>query len=351
MTRAAYAGAQRYASSWTGDNIATWDHLRLSLSMVLNLGLSGIPLTGPDVGGFAGTPDGELFARWMQLGSMLPYFRVHSAKGKPPQEPWSYGELYESINRKTLERRYQLLPYLYSAVAQCAQDGTPIARPMFMADPGDPALRDLDDQFMLGDALLVAPVLEPGSVDRKVYLPRGVWYEYATGRMIDGARQITAAAPLDALPLYARAGQVIPLWPVMQHTGEQPLDELRLRVYAGNGESTVYEDAGEGLAYQQGDYRWSYFTCKFLASGQFALEWRRTGRYQPAYQQVRVEIVGISGEPQSVMLDGQGAPVWYYESGIVELVAGTFDDAHIIGQGGESGPAEDTLLHPPGRST
>jgi alpha-glucosidase len=137
----------------------------------------------------------------------------------------------------------------------------------------------------------------------------------------------------------------------MQYTGEQPLEELRLRVYAGSGESTLYEDAGEGFAYEQGDYRWSYFTCKFLTSGQFALEWRRAGRYQPAYQQVRVEVVGISAEPESVMLDGQGAPVWYFEGGIVELVAGTFDDAHIIGPGGETDLAEDTLLHPPGRST
>jgi alpha-glucosidase len=344
MTRAAYAGAQRYTSSWTGDNVSTWDHLRLSISMVLNLGLSGMPFTGPDVGGFAGEPGAELFTRWMQLGSMLPYFRVHTAYGTPDQEPWSYGAPYEEINRKTLERRYQLLPYLYSLFAQCAQDGTPIVRPLFWVDP---TLRDLDDSFMLGDAILVAPVLEPGATEREVYLPRGVWYEWGTGRLIDGARTVTAPAPLDTLPLYVRAGKVIPLWPVMQYVGEKSIDELRLRIYAGHSDTAIYEDRGEGLSYQEGDYRWSYFTCQFLPSGQFAIEWRRAGPYQPPYSLVRIEVVGISSEPESVTLDGQSAPVWYYEGGVVEFIVKPFGEACITGHAHSS--ASETLARPPRR--
>jgi alpha-glucosidase len=347
MTRAAYAGAQRYTSAWTGDNMSTWDHLRLSISMVLNMGLSGMAFTGPDVGGFAGTPDGELYTRWMQLGSMLPYFRAHTANGTPAQEPWSYGESYEKIARAALELRYQLLPYIYSTVAQCAQSGIPIARPLFMADPTDDNLRTIDDSFMLGDSLLVAPVLEKGATKRDVYLPRGVWYEYHTGKLIDGAQRVTVDAPLERLPLYVRAGRVIPMWPVMQYVGEKRLDEARLRVYAGSGETTIYEDAGEGLGYQHGDYRWSYFTCKFLPSGQFAIEWRRAGQYQPPYQQVRVEVVGISGEPESVALDGQSAPIWYYEDGIVEYIVKPFAETRVIGRSHTSSEAQQTIPRRP----
>ncbi|MBN2303169.1 MAG: DUF4968 domain-containing protein [Anaerolineae bacterium] len=345
MTRAGYAGIQRYATTWTGDNDATWDHLRLSVSMVLNAGLSGVPFTGPDVGGFAGDPDGELFTRWMQLGSMLPYFRSHTAAGTARQEPWSFGDRYESIIRESLELRYQLLPYFYSIAAQCSQDGTPIVRPLFMADPTDDTLREIDDEFMVGDSILVAPVLEPGVTERQVYLPRGVWYEFDTGKLIDGAQYVTAQAPLERMPIYIRAGKVLPMWPVLQYVGERPLAEGRLRAYAGSGETTVYEDAGEGLAYQDGNYRWSYFTCKFLPSGQFAVEWRRAGQYLPSYDQVRVEIVGIPIEPESVTLDGQAAPIWYYEGGIVEFIVKPFNEARIIGRL----PSQRTVVRPPGR--
>lgn len=348
MTRAAYAGAQRYASSWTGDNESTWEHLRLSISMTLNCGLSGMAFTGPDVGGFAGEPDGELFARWMQVGSMLPYFRVHTMAGTPAQEPWSFGEQVESIARYYLELRYQLLPYIYSTFAQCSQEGRPIVRPLFLYDPTDEALVDIDDEFMLGDSILVAPILEKGVTQRDVYLPRGVWYEYNTGKLIDGGRTVTVDAPLERMPIYMRAGRVLPMWPVMQYVGEYPLEEARLRVYAGSGETTLYEDAGDGLEYLNGAYRWSYFTCKFLPSGQFAIEWRRAGQYDPPYQQIRVEVVGISGEPEAVMLDGQQAPIWYYEAGIVEFIVQPFGEARIIGKRPPTPPsAQQTLIRPP----
>lgn len=347
MTRAGYAGAQRYTYSWTGDNVSSWDHLRLSISMALNMGLSGLPFTGPDVGGFAGEPDSELFVRWMQLGCMLPFFRSHAMKGTPPQEPWAFGEPYESASRAALELRYQMLPSLYSACAQCAQDGMPIVRPLFMLEPDDPDLYDRDDSFLLGDSILVAPVLEAGAVEREVYLPRGIWYEFDTNKMLTGGRSVTVDAPLERLPLFIRGGAVLPLWPVMQFVGEKPIQELRLGVYAGNGDTTLYEDAGEGLSYEQGDYRWSYFACRFLPTGQFAIVWRRAGNYRPTYQQVRAEIVGISSEPDTITLDGQGAPVWYYENGIVELVSGTFSDVRIGGESVESSQAARTLMRPP----
>jgi alpha-glucosidase len=202
-----------------------------------------------------------------------------------------------------------------------------------MSDPTDPELRGRDDAFMLGDVILVAPVLEPGATERELYLPRGVWYEYDTGKLIDGSRSVTISAPLERMPIYIRAGKVLPLWPVMQYVGEKPLAEPCLRAYAGSGETTLYEDAGEGLAYQHGDYRWSYFTCKFLPSGQFAVEWRRAGQYQPPYRQLRMEIVGISGEPERVFMDGQSAPIWYYEGGVVEFMVQPFTEVRIAGRG------------------
>ncbi|MCZ7540477.1 MAG: glycoside hydrolase family 31 protein [Anaerolineae bacterium] len=330
MTRAAYAGAGRYTASWTGDNDATWDHLRLSISMVLNCGLSGMAFTGPDVGGFAGNPDGELFARWMQLASLLPYFRVHSMAGTAPQEPWSYGERVEAVARQALEWRYGLLPTLYSVAAECAHNGLPLVRPLLLADPADPRLHGIDDAYLVGDALLVAPVLEPGAVERPVVLPRGTWYALDSGQPVEGGSTVTADAPLERLPVYVRAGKVLALWPLMQYVGEQPVEELLLRVYAGDGETALYEDAGEGLAYQEGEYRWSYFTVRRASSGSLTIEWRRAGRYEPPYQQVRVEVIGVAEEPEAVQLDGQSAPVWYYENGVVEFITPPFSEARLI---------------------
>ncbi len=347
MTRAAYAGAQRYTSSWTGDNSATWEHLRLSISMALNLGLSGLAFTGPDTGGFHGEPSAELFARWMQVSSLLPYFRAHTIAGSADQEPWSFGEQVEAISRSALERRYRLLPALYTAFAQCAQNGTPIIRPLFWLEPRNPALYEVDDAFLVGDTLLAAPVLEEGATQREVVLPAGAWYAFESGEIQRGGQRVTVGAPLDHLPLFARAGSVVPLWPVMQYVGEQPVDELHLRIFAGTGESVLYEDAGEGLAYRQGGARWSMFTTSFRPSGEFVLDWHTSGAYQPPYTRVRVEVVGISGEPERVELDGGAAPVWYYNEGVVEFVARPFERARIVGRGALTAFTDATRLHPP----
>jgi alpha-glucosidase len=349
ITRAAHAGAQRYASSWTGSNRSTWDHLRLSLTMTLACGLSGLAFTGPDTGGFSGDCSPELFARWVQLSSLLPFFRIHSAKNTHAQEPWAFGTEIESIARAAIEWRYQLLPYLYSVFAQCAQSGLPIIRPLWMADPADMALRTVEvaaDEFLLGDNLLVAPVLDKGVTKRDVYLPRGKWYDFWSHQLVEGGKQFSTDAPLNRLPLFARAGAVIPLWPIMQYTTEAVVDELRLKVYAGSGEVTLYEDAGEGTAYQRGEYRWLYFTVAAQSDGGLTLTWRRAGQFVPTYQRVRVEVYGIRAEPQSVLLDGQSAPLWYYENGVVEFTANKpFDTVRIVPK--SESEASSTLMRPP----
>jgi alpha-glucosidase len=351
IIRAAYAGAQRYASTWTGDNRSTWDHLKLSIGMTVNSGLAGLPFNGPDVGGFDGDCEPELFTRWIQLGAMMPYFRVHSAMNTANQEPYVWGQPYEPIIRNYINLRYQLLPYFYSLFAQSSQSGWPVLKPMFLADPTDPKLRGIEDQFMVGDALLVAPVLTKGQTEREVYLPRGRWYDYHTSLPVQGGQTIKVAAPLDTMPLFVKAGQVLPLWPVQQYIGQAKIEEVHLKVYSGNGEVTLYEDAGEGLEYINGVYRWLYFTCKILPDGGFSLDWRRAGKYNPPYERVRCEVYGIQIEPKEVQLDGTSAPLWYFEKGVVEFTANKpFENAKIIDASPNNDEGSRTLLRSPFKS-
>lgn len=350
LTRAGYAGSQRYGGSWTGDNDATWDHLRLSLSMVLNLGLSGVVFTGPDIGGFRGKASPELYARWIQAASLFPFFRTHTAAGTPDQEPWSYGPEVEAIARKFINLRYQLLPYIYSSFAQCASVGKPLIYPTFLYDPEDSRLHNQDDVFMLGEALLVAPILENGARSREVYLPRGVWYDFWTGKLIDGSRTVTVEAPLDSMPIFAKAGKVIPMWETQQYVGEKTINELKIVAYAGSGETTIYEDRGHGLNYLNGDYRWSYFTLSFLSSGQFAIDWRTAGNYTPPYTKARLEVVGISNEPERVLVDGQQAAVWFFERGIVEILGKPFQSVRLVGKARDDSSAAKTRVSRSGLS-
>ncbi|MBZ0308979.1 MAG: glycoside hydrolase family 31 protein [Anaerolineae bacterium] len=347
FTRTGYAGIQRYASSWTGDNLSTWDHLRLSISMLMNLGLSGIPFSGPDVGGFGDAPDGELYTRWIQLGSVLPFFRTHSTKESPAQEPWSFGPQFEPIIRRYIELRYQLLPYFYSVMAMANQKGMPFLRPGFFHDRNDPYLRAQDDAFLVGDSLFVAPILEPGAAKRMVYLPRGAWYNYWTNKLIDGARHIEVEGALDTMPMFVRAGHTIPQWPVQQYVGEKKLDQLTIRVYAGPGETTLYEDSGTGSQYLEGEYRYSYFTCGFLPGGRFGISWRTAGRYKPPYEAVRVRIVGVPGEPNDILIDEKPAPVWFFEHGVLEVLSPSFRELALIGRRAEGPTSAQTAVRRP----
>ncbi len=330
MIRAGYAGAQRYASTWTGDNTSDWDHLRLSISMTLNSGLSGAPMTGPDVGGFHGECGAELFTRWLQAACLLPYYRAHTARGTGDQEPWTHGQPYEAINQETIALRYRLLPYLYSAVALCHEYGWPVVRPVFMAEPDNPDIRHIDDSYLLGDALLVAPVLEEGAVSRTVYIPAGEWYDFYTNEVLAGGQEVEVFAPLERLPLFVRAGTALPLWPVMQYVGEKPVDTLLLRCYPGAHETVLYEDQGEGMDYQQGNYRWVYITTGWK-DNTFVIERRVAGRYAPVYSAIKLEIVGLDDEPASVRLERQGAPLWFYDNGVLELtVPPTFQRVEVM---------------------
>jgi alpha-glucosidase len=246
LTRAGYLGSQRYAATWTGDNSAGWDDLEASIPMILNLGLSGQPLCGPDIGGFNGNGDGAMFARWMGIGALFPFARGHTGKGNINKEPWAFDAAVEKTCRLALQRRYRLMPYLYALFHEAWTTGMPVMRPVFFADPKDPALRSEDDVFLLGGDVLVVPKVTPMR-DRVPSLPRGVWTRFD---VVDGQDP-------DLPDLLLRAGAIIPAGPVMEFTGEKPLDPLTLYVCLdenGRAEGLLYEDAGDGWGYEKGEF-------------------------------------------------------------------------------------------------
>lgn len=242
FSRSGWAGLQRYGGTWSGDVATGWPGLRASLALVMGLGLCGVPYSGPDVGGFDGSPSPELYLRWFQLGAYLPLFRTHASLRAGRREPWEFGpEVLEHARVALLERR-RLLPYFMTLAHLARRTGTPYVRPLWWGIPEDRALRDCEDAFLLGDCLLVAPVLDPGADRRAVQLPRGRWYDTVTGRAYDGPGQILVDAPLSRIPVLARAGAVLPV------RGED--GGLELEVWAPargrTGGGLVVPDAGDG---------------------------------------------------------------------------------------------------------
>lgn len=302
LTRSGYAGIQRWSAVWTGDNQSRWDYLEMSLPMLCNLGLSGVPFIGADIGGFAGNATPELFIRWMQLGVFYPFMRGHSMIGTRPHEPWQFGDRAESICRDYLNLRYQLLPYLYTLFWSAHQTGTPPLRPLLYHYPDDPHTYHLGDQVLFGEALLIAPVCHPGITHRVVYLPEGTWYDWWTGEVSTGPTHILAPAPLSRIPIFQKAGTAIPLAPVMQHVDQAPLTELRWRVAPGQGESVLYEDDGKSLAYQNGV--WSKTTVQVSqVDAQIHVRFVRQGQWTPLPRQITVHVVGL--EEQTFEDDGR----------------------------------------------
>ena len=250
LTRACCAGSQKYSAGWTGDNHSLWAHLQLSLTQMMNLGLSGMNMVGSDVGGFGSDCTPELLVRWMQLGAISPFFRNHYAKGTRNQELYAFDQATMDNCRKALNLRYHLLPYIYDL----AHEDMPILRPLVLEFPDDPVCRELTDQCMLGGALLAAPVMTPSVTAGAVYLPKGTWYDYYTGKRYTGGRYILADAPADRMPLFAKAGAVIPVSVGTPQSVEE-ITEVILEVFPGNGRYVHYMDDGESMAYLNGAVR------------------------------------------------------------------------------------------------
>jgi alpha-glucosidase len=290
LSRANYIGGQRYAAAWTGDNLATWTHLRYSTAMVMNWGLSGQPFAGPDIGGFTlpGTP--QLFARWFGMGVFFPFARGHADSTNRNKEPWAFGPAIETSCRTALERRYRLLPYLYTLFREAATSGLPVMRPVFFADPKDPALREESEAFLVGPDLLIVPDLHIAQL-KKPALPQGTWREIT---LVGEDPKQDINQPV----LKLRAGAILPLGKVVQSTAEESLDPLTLMVSLderGEAEGRLYEDAGDGWAFQKGDYLLTTYRAR-TEGGKVIVSIANSegSRPRPA-RQVMVEVVTDSG--------------------------------------------------------
>ena len=320
LTRATYAGGQRYAATWTGDNSSTWNHLRLTTPMLENLGLSGFAFAGADVGGYAGTPTPELLTKWFEVGAFQPIDRDHTEKGTGDQEPWVGGPEQEAIRRHFIETRYQLMPYIYTLAEEASRTGLPLQRPLFLEFPDaapDHHPVDIDSvgasEFMFGPDLLIAPAPYPDSVDAyTVALPSTGWYDYWTGEKIaappaktldpsDPAALHAAAQPLavnvvpelSKLPVFVRAGSILPIAPLVQSTDETPHGALTLRVYVGNECSgSLYQDDGKTYGYRRGVYLRKKFTCQLTGEGLRVSIGPNEGTYPAWWANLHVEIYG-----------------------------------------------------------
>jgi alpha-glucosidase len=310
ITRSGYSGTQRFSSTWTGDNVASWDHLWMANIQCQRLSISGMSFVGSDIGGFIETPSGELYIRWLQLGIFHPFCRTHSSGDHGDQEPWSFGEEYTALAKKFIDLRYQFLPYIYTAFWQYVTHGTPMLRPLPFLDPDDTETYHRMAEFGLGDNILICPITQPEADGRWLYLPRGTWYYFWDDMEVIGGKEVWADARLDQIPLYARAGAVIPFYPVMQYVGEIEITELTLHVYhiEGNLSSVLYEDSGDGYDYEKG----MYTEKSFLVTGtdsSLSISQRTNGAFVPTYATYKIILHGLPFVPDTYEIDGVVRPL------------------------------------------
>ena len=309
LSRAGSAGIQRYAANWMGDNQSRWDHLAMSIAMGNGLGVSGQPFVGADIGGFMGQCDAELLVRWTQYGALTPFCRNHSAAWTPEQYPWSFGPEVEALVAQALRLRYRLMPYLYTCFVRAAETGAPVQRPLVFDHQGDPALRTVEDEFLLGPDLLVAPVTAPGVTERPVVLPAGDWYDWFDDAVIAGGRTVVAAAPPDRIPILARSGAVVAMWPEAPASadGHHPqVVELHLFVPRADGRhaSALQEDDGRTLAAVEGASRFRTSFDVARAGGLVTLVGSVEGRGYPEFARSAFRLVIHGARPRVVRHDG-----------------------------------------------
>ena len=306
IARSGYAGMQRYTAVWTGDNVATWDHLRIANTQMQRLASSGISFSGSDVGGFIGTPKPELYLRWIQLAVFHPFFRTHSSGDHGDKEPWVFGTKYTNLVRQFIEFRYQLLPYIYTAFWQHSQRGTPFLKSLVMVAQDDPETHFREDEFIVGDNLMVCPVVEEGATERLMYIPKGSWYFYWDNECYEGPGETKILTPLHQVPLFVRAGTVLPMQPKMQYVDEFVFEQLDLLIYYGEKEciSELYEDEGDGYAYREGHYALKTFRT-YCDNDEFIIEQRIEGTFDPAYQSYVIVLNKLPEKKVKVLVDGE----------------------------------------------
>ncbi len=306
ITRAAYAGTQRYSSTWTGDNVATWEHLYIANVQMQRMCMSGYSFVGSDIGGFAEQPNGELFARWVQLGIFHPFCRVHSSGDHGDQEPWSFGSEVTDIVRKFIEIRYQLLPYLYTMFYKYSTAQKPMLQSLVLFDQEDVQTHFRTDEFIFGEQILVCPIQEPSAQGRRMYIPRGRWYDFWTDAPVEGGKECWVAADLDVMPIFVKEGAIIPKYPVQQYVGELQLTELILDTYykMGTESSEVYEDAQDGYDYKKGRYSLRNFKLtgkeKSVTVQQF-----KQGDFATDYETLKFNFHGLPFNIYKIMVDNE----------------------------------------------
>ncbi len=337
LTRSGTAGVQSLAAVWTGDNVSRWDDLRASIPMLLNLSLSGVAFCGADIGGFFGSCTPELYARWIQLGALQPFARTHSVWLGRRQEPWRFGRRVEAIARESLELRMRLLPYLYGLFHAAEESGAPVWRPLFFEFPDDPESAAVDDQLMLGPELLVAPVMERGARSRELYLPPGRWMAWHDDAQYVGPRRVRVAAPLERLPLFLRAGAIVPTQSPGLHVGDAPEEPCVLEVVPGaDGAGLLTEDDGSSTAYRQGGVARTTLRLWDRAGGRLRLEiGRRQGDFAVPDRTLRVVVRGCT-PPRQVTLngarvdEGSGVPGYRAAGGRLEVRFLERGDGHSL---------------------
>ena len=306
ITRAAYAGTQRYSSTWTGDNVATWEHLWLANVQMQRMCMSGYSFVGSDIGGFAEQPNGELFARWVQLGIFHPFCRVHSSGDHGDQEPWSFGTEITDIVRKFIEIRYQLLPYLYTMFYKYSKEQKPMLQSLVLFDQEDVQTHFRTDEFIFGEQILVCPIQEQNAQGRRMYIPRGKWYDFWTDEVTQGGKERWVAADLDSVPIFIKEGAIIPKYPVQQYVGEVKIEELVLDTYfmIGTESSEVYEDAQDGYDYKKG--RYSLRNFKLIGKeNSLTVQQFKNGSYVTEYETLRFNLHGLPFEIHKIEVDNE----------------------------------------------
>lgn len=310
LSRAGSAGIQRFAANWLGDNCARWNHLWLSMPMTTGLGLSGQPFVGADVGGFAEPANGELLSRWYQMGALSPFLRNHNCD-EVDQYPWSFGSTWEDIIRQAICLRYRLMPYLYAAFLDAAETGAPVQRPLIFEFQSDRTAWTASDQYLLGAHLLVAPVTEAGARKRRVYLPAGTWHDWHSGLTVRGPRTLTAEAPPERIPLFARGGAIIPLWPEAPLTtmDHHPAEiELTIFVPDEDGTSVSVLDEDDGLTGQRASgafYRTRFSLTR--AGDRLSLSADVSGNGYPQFRRHQFRLIFRGGAVDDVRIDGKPA--------------------------------------------
>ncbi|HEX4405786.1 MAG TPA: glycoside hydrolase family 31 protein [Polyangia bacterium] len=314
LTRATYAGGQRFAASWTGDNTSTWNHFRISIPMLLNLGLSGYALVGDDIGGFRGSPTPELLTRWLELGAFNPIFRDHTEKGTLDQEPWVGGGEHEAIRRRFIETRYRLLPYIYALAEEASRTGAPMMRPYWLEHPEADAFYTNNSAFLFGPDLLVQPKVEETMDPLEVSVPPGVWYDYWTGERLAGAPKKSVPA-LGELSVLVRGGAIIPHQPLVQSTSETPKGPLELRVYPGPAcHGSLYADDGTTFDYKKGAFVRVALTCQDGANALSVQTGAAEGTYTPWFSSLAFAIHGAPSAPKQVTVAGAATRAFTYDA-------------------------------------